>query len=232
MGEIIEFCFRPRCDYGRGDLGYPEPHWFLDPFTEEERWPRLYCPACGKPRWLAMDADEFKDRLALHIEPQGTYIEPAGHLVSDGFRSQASDVYIGVIDGGGSEVAVIWDIRERGGVSIREQYHLELPNACTYGPLTPCEAMVCAVCGAMPKHNSELTVVMTQLAPVWVCRHGHFQGTSIHAFVGLPVEMTGPKMLEVLQWVPELVVEKWKHLWWAGPGINMREYRNCANRCG
>ena len=226
MNQIVEFCFMPECHYRYGD---PGPHWIMDPlgaFAEEEYRPHLYCPACGKPRWLAVTEEEFKSRFVLDVSPRGTYIEPAGHFVSDGFRSQASDVDIYLIDGAGNPAAWLWDIRVRGEMSIREQYNLELPDACTYGPLTPCEAMVCVVCGAMPKSPGEqLTVVMTHLGPVWVCRHGHFQGTSIHAFVGLPVEMTGPKMLEVLEWVPELVVEKWKHLWWGAPDINMREYR-------
>ena len=220
MSEIVEFCFRPRCHYRPGD---PEPHWPLDPFAEEEFWPRSYCPACGKPRWLAMDAGEFKQNFVLDVSPTGTYIEPAGHFVHDGFRAQASDVDIFLIDGAGNPAAWLWDIRVRGEMSVREQYHLMLPDACTFGPLTPCEATTCAVCGAMPKNNSELTVVMTQIGPAWVCRHGHFQGTSIHALIGLPIEMTGPKMLEVLQWAPELVVPKWKHLWWGS-----LETKECA----
>ena len=221
MGDVVEFCFHPKCHYRPGD---PHPYWVLDPFGAEEYRPNLYCPACGKPRWLSMTADEFKASFVLDVSPRGTYIEPAGHLVSDGFRAQASDVDIFLVDGSGNPAAWLWDIRVRGERSMREQFDLPLPDACTYGPLRPCEAMVCAVCGAMPKSAGEkLTVVLTHEGLAWVCRHGHFQGISTHAFTGVPVEMTGPKRLEVLEWVPELVVEKWKHLWWWSPDVNVGE---------
>jgi len=141
MTEMIEFCFRPRCQYGPAD---PQPYWILDPFGADEYNPPLYCPACGKPRWLSMTIDEFKTSFVLDVSPQGTYIEPAGHFVSDGFRSQASDVELSLMDRAGNPVAWLWDIRVDGEQSIREQFHLSPPDACTYGPLRPCEAMVCA----------------------------------------------------------------------------------------
>jgi len=215
VSEIVEFCFHPKCHYRPGD---PQPAWIYDPFSDEDLWPRLYCPACGKPRWLNIKARDFTDfGLVLDVSPRGIYIEPAGHFVSDGFRSQASDVDIFLIDRYGNPVAWLWDIRVWGENSMRQQFGLALPDACTFGPLTPCEHMVCAVCGNQNWAEAQLTPVATRPGDiVWVCRHGHFQGENVDPYTGMVWHMTGPKTLEVLEWVPELVVPKLHDRWW-GP---------------
>jgi len=215
--EVVEFCFRPKCDYSLHDI---QPAWPMDPFMLE-CGPPLYCPACGKPRWLAIEAERFGQEFVVDADPTGTYIYATQiyHYPYTELHAQASDVIIFLKDKAGREVAYIWDIRVQGEMSMREQFHLELPDACTFGPLTPCEAMVCAVCGAMPTNPGELTVIKTKVAPVWVCRHGHFWGRPVHAFQNIPIEMSGPKMVEILEWTPELVVHKWKHLWWYMPKV-------------
>ena len=111
----------------------------------------------------------------------------------------------------------LWDVRVRGENSTRQQYGLALPDTCTFGTLTPCERMVCAVCGNQKWAEAQLTPVLTKPGEVvWVCRHGHFQGESLDPYTGMVWHMTGPKMLEVLEWVPELVVPKLHDRWW-GP---------------
>jgi len=231
MSDVLEFCFRPRCHYRPGD---PEPHWFLDPHwplypcAEEERGPRPYCSCCGKPRWLAVDADEFVGRFVLDFSPRGIYIEPAGHFVSDGFRSQASDLDIFIIDRAGNPAAMLWDIRVHGERSIREQYDLPLPETCTFGPGTPCERGVCAVCGKENWSSAQLTPVLTIPGDlVFVCRHGHFQGEQCHPLTGMVENLTGPKMLDCLVAAPELFVPRLKWRWWGTPDVHWR-CNSCA----
>jgi len=215
VDETIEFCALPKCHYRHCETG---PHWFLDPFIEEE--PRLFCPACGKPRWLVIKADEFSGRFSLDVEPRGVWIEPAGGFVSDGCRAQASDVSIEVRDSARNLVMQLWDIRVGGEKSVRERFNLPLPDTCTFGPMTPCERAVCAACGNESWATAELTPVLTQPGDiVWVCRHGHFDGQNANPMTGEVNYLTGPKMLDCLVWAPELFVPKLKWRWWGPPDI-------------
>jgi hypothetical protein len=221
MSGVVEFCFRPRCEYRYEDQ---PPYWFLDPFGDEALHPRLYCPACGKPRWLAVDVNEFVERFSFDFEPRGVYVYPRQDPVYflTTFHSGLEDVQIEIRDKAHHLQALVWDLRMPGAgeKSIREMYGLALPDACTFSATTPCERMVCAVCGNQNWAQAQLTPVMTRPGDiVWVCRHGHFQGQNVDPYTGSVWHMTGAKMLEVLVWAPELVVPMLKHRWWGAPGI-------------